>query len=67
MIMLKEQTDMKVFSEEEAKNLLEKFKMKGTEEGFEVVKSSITLKEKKQKGEVIDAWYVVSVTKRWNE
>jgi hypothetical protein len=41
--------------------------MKGTEEGFEVVKSSITLKEKKQKGEVIDAWYVVSVTKRWNE
>lgn len=67
MIMLKEQADMKVFSEEEAKNLLEKFKVKAIEEGFEIVKSSITLKEKKQKGEVIDSWYVVSITKRWND
>ena len=29
--------------------------------GYEVTKSSITLKTKKQKGEVIDSWYIASV------
>lgn len=29
--------------------------------GYEVTKSSITLKTKKQKGEVIDSWYIASI------
>lgn len=66
-VMLKQVDEMKVYTEEEAKNLIEKYKEKAREEGYEVVKSSSTLKEKKARGEIVDAWYVVSITKRWNE
>lgn len=66
-VMLKQVDEMKVYTEEEAKNLIEKYKEKAREEGYEVIKSSSTLKEKKTRGEITDAWYVVSITKRWNE
>lgn len=29
--------------------------------GYEVTKSSITLKTKKSKGEIVDSWYIASV------
>ena len=45
--MLKQTDEMKVFTEDEAQNLIDKYKEKAKEEGYEVVKSSVTLKEKK--------------------
>lgn len=66
-IMLEEVHKMKVFSEEEAKATIEKYKAKSMEEGYEITKTSYQLKEKKEKGEVIDSWYILQITKRWNE
>lgn len=65
MEMLKRTDEMKVYTEEEAMALIEKIKSDPDNEGYEVASHTVTLKEKKSKGEVIDAWYVVKVTKKW--
>lgn len=64
---LKKTEEFKVFSDEEALALIAKIKADENNEGYEVIKYSVTLKEKKSRGEVIDAFYLTSVTKRWNE
>jgi hypothetical protein len=51
-----------VNTEEEAKALIEKAK---TEGGYELIKYSSDKKEKKSKGEVIDTWYLVKLTKKF--
>lgn len=64
--LLKRTDEYKVFTEEEAVSLIEKIKLDPDKEGYEVISHSATLKEKKSKGEVIDAFYLVKVQKRWN-
>lgn len=64
--IMKQTDEIRVDTEEEAKALIEKFKEKGREEGYEVVKYTSTLKEKKSKGEIIDSFFIVSIVKRWN-
>lgn len=64
---LKKTEEFKVYSDEEALALIAKIKADENNEGYEVIKYSVTLKEKKSRGEVTDAFYLTSVTKRWNE
>lgn len=64
---LKKTEQFKVFTDEEALALIAKIKEDENNEGYEVIKYSVTLKEKKSKGEVIDAFFLVEITKRWSE
>lgn len=64
--IMKQTDEIRVETEEEAKALIENFKQKANEEGYEIVKYTSTLKEKKSKGEIIDSYYIVSITKRWS-
>ena len=52
----------RVETEDEAKTVVEQAKRNST-----VVKYNCTYKEKKAKGEVVDSWYRVSITKRWDD
>lgn len=63
--IMKQTDEIRVDTEEQAKALIESFKEKARQEGYEVVSYTSTLKEKKAKGEVIDSYYVVKVVKRW--
>ena len=51
-----------VDTEEEVKALIEKAK---ADTGFELIKYSSDKKEKKSKGEVIDSWYSLKLTKKF--
>ena len=64
MQLLKEVKEFRVETEEDAIALVQKFK---DEQGaYEVIKSGYTMKTKKSKGEVIDTWFVVSITMNYN-
>ena len=54
----------RVDTEEEAAILIEEAKNDGR---WTLVKYNRTYKEKKSKGEVIDEWYKVSITKKWDD
>lgn len=58
--------EIRVNTEEEAKALIEKFKEKSINEGYEITSYTSTLKEKKSKGEVIDSYYLVKIVMRWS-
>lgn len=62
---LKKTEEFKVFTDEEAMNLLAKIKADEDNEGYEIIKYSVTLKEKRSKGEVTDAFMIVQTVKRW--
>lgn len=65
MEIMKRTDEIRVDTEEAAKALIESFKEKSREEGYEVVSYTSTLKEKKSKGEVIDSYYIVKIIMRW--
>lgn len=65
MEIQKRTDEIRVDTEEAAKALIESFKEKSREEGYEVVSYTSTLKEKKSKGEVIDSYYIVKIIMRW--
>ena len=52
----------RVDNEDEIKNVVEEAKRTST-----VVKHNYTYKCKKQKGEIVDEWYKVSITKKWDD
>ena len=52
----------RVDSEDEIKNVVEEAKRTST-----VVKHNYTYKNKKQKREIVDEWYKVSITKKWDD
>lgn len=54
----------RVDTENEAKTFIEEQKRKGN---YEVTKYSTERKEKKAKGEVVDAWYRVTLVKDFND
>ena len=58
--------EIRVNTEEEAKALIEKFKEKSINEGYEITSYTSTLKEKKSKGEVINSYYLVKIVMRWS-
>lgn len=65
MEIMKQTDEIRVDSYEEAKALIEKFKADAQQEGYDVISSAATLKEKKSKGEIIDSYYIVKIVKRW--
>lgn len=65
MELIKQTDEITVDTETEVRKVIEDFKEKGREEGYEVVNYSSKLKEVKAKGEVIDSYYIVKITKRW--
>ena len=62
MQLLTETKTMRVADEDDAIKLIEKFKCDAAENNYEVTKSAYTMKTKKSKGEIIDMWYIVTVT-----
>ena len=67
MQLLQETKRYRVDDETSAIKLIEKFKADAAQEGYEVKKSSYTMKTKKSKGEILDVWYVVDVTLSYEE
>ena len=64
MQLLTEVKTFRVEDEDAAIGLIEKFKKEAGD--YEVTKSAYTMKTKKSKGEVIEMWYVVTVTLNYN-
>lgn len=62
MILIQETKKMRVESEVEAIDLINDFKNKARQEGYEVKKSGYTYKTKTSKGEIYDEWFLVEVT-----
>lgn len=62
MQLLTEVKTMRVADEDAAIELIEKFKQEAASNSYEVTKSAYVMKTKKSKGEVIDMWYIVTVT-----
>lgn len=63
MILLKQTEEYRVNTEDEAIKVIENFKQAAHDEGYVLKSSGYTLKEKKQKGEVIDSGFLLKVVK----
>lgn len=63
MKVLKITEEYRTDSEEEAKALMESIRAKASEQGYEVGANGYTYKEKKAKGEVVDAAWIVKAVK----
>ena len=66
MQLLKKVEEYRVDTEQEAIALIDSFKEKQCGGGYEVIKSGYTLKTKKEKKQIVDSWFVVSVTMNYN-
>jgi len=66
--MLMKNTEVhRVNNEEEAVQMIERYKNDQIAEGYTLTKSGYVLKNKKSKGEIIDSWAVVTLEKTFNE
>lgn len=62
--LLTKQTDVyRVDTEEEAVDMINDAKDNQARGGYTLTKSSYVMKTKKTKGEVVDAWFIVSLEK----
>ena len=59
-IAIKKVDSYRTDSEGEANTLLEELRKKS--EGYELTKHEVKMKTKKVKGEIVDSWYVLTVT-----
>lgn len=64
-MLIKETLVYKVSNEQEADSLIEKFT--NDQNGYKLTKSEKTYKTKKSKGEIIDEWYLVTITKAYED
>lgn len=62
MILIQETKKMRVENEVAAIDLIDDFKNRARQEGYEVKKSGYTYKTKTSKGEIYDEWFLVEVT-----
>lgn len=67
MILLKKTEEYRTESENEAKEIMDEFRQKASEEGYEIGALGYTYKEKKSKGEIIDSAYIVKIVKNFNK
>lgn len=69
--LLKQTDEYRTNSEEEAKELMEKFRKDAEEKEYVIGASGYTYKTKKSKGEIIDEAWVVKIVKQiagvWDE
>lgn len=63
--IMKRTEEIRVGTEEEAMALIEQAKENGKIEGYELVSYTSTKKEKKQRGQVIDEYFLVKLVKTW--
>ena len=61
MNILTETKEIKALSEQEAQEIMEKFRNEADEKGYSVASSGYTHKTKKSKGEIIDEAWVVKI------
>ena len=66
-ILMKNVETYKIDTMENAERFVEQIKKDPDHDGYEVKSYKIVKKEKKSKGEIIDEWYVVEVSKVWND
>lgn len=62
MILLQETKRYRAETEEEAIEIIQRFKDEAGEKGYELKKSGYTQKTKKQKGEIVELFYWIDVT-----
>lgn len=71
MKTLKYTTEVRAYTEEEAKNYIENFRLNADKEGYTVISAGYTYKTKKKKGEIIaEAWVckcVAEYNSLWEE
>lgn len=67
MLILKQTDEIRVGSEVEAKELMEKVRLDSQEKGYMINKSGYTYKSKKAKGEIVAECYIVKIEKIYNE
>ena len=65
--LLKQTEVYKVDGEGEAIQMIQDYKDGHLREAYTLSKSGYVYKTKKSKGEIIDAWYVVTIEKSFNE
>ncbi len=63
--LLKRTEEYRIDTEEEAEILLEKEKNDSSTENYEISSYSLIKKEKKSRGEVIDSYVILKITKVW--
>lgn len=63
--LLKRTEEYRVANEQEAEALIEKAKADAGKEGYILNSYKMVKKEKKSKGEIIDAWIIVTLVKVW--
>ena len=66
MRTLKVTEEYRTDSENEAKEVMERFRAEAREKGYHINKSGYTYKAKKSKGDIIDEAWVVSITKEYS-
>lgn len=63
MKLIRQIEEYRVDTEQEAKEVMEQFRQDAHNKGYILKSSGYTLKEKKQKGEVIDSGFLLKVVK----
>lgn len=63
MRLIKQTDEYVVDTEEQAKEAMEFFRQDAKEKGYTLKANGYTLKEKKQKGEVVDSGFLLKVVK----
>ena len=67
MRLLKETLELRADSEEEAKQIIEKYRQDANEKGYLIGAAGYTYKTKKAKGEVIDEAWVCKIVQQFSE
>ena len=63
--LIKRSEEYRVDTEEQATALINQAKDNEGKEGYELTSYTMVKKNKKQKGEIIDEWVVVTLVKQW--
>lgn len=61
-MLTKETKTWRVDDENDAVQMIADYKARQNTESYTVTKSGYTMKTKKSKGEIIDSWFIVSIT-----
>ena len=64
-ILMKQTDTFRVETEEEAVDMIQTAKEKQSEGGYTLTKSGYVMKTKKQKGEIVDCWFIVTLEKSY--
>lgn len=67
MRLLKETIELRADSEEEAKQVIESYREKATENGYTLIAAGYTYKSKKLRGEIIDEAYICKIVQQFGE